>query len=62
MQIESAEDLIQALRASGLFTPEQFEGIVRELAPFGADVPAVLKHLVRTRPRHPLSAQEDPLR
>jgi serine/threonine-protein kinase len=47
MQLESADDLLQALRTSGLFPPEQFEVLVRE-APPGADANAVLKHLVKT--------------
>src|SRR5262245_65381914 len=46
MQIETAEDLLQALRASGLFTPEQLLVIVRELSPLGEDLPAIVKHLV----------------
>ncbi len=48
MQLESADDLLQALRASGLFPPEQFEGFVRELAPAGTDAATFLKQLVRT--------------
>ncbi|QJW92599.1 serine/threonine-protein kinase [Frigoriglobus tundricola] len=48
MQLESADDLLQALRTSGLFPPEQFEGFVRELVPAGTDAATLLKHLVRT--------------
>jgi serine/threonine-protein kinase len=48
MQLESAEDLIQAIRASGLFAPEQFQALVREVAPSGGDALAVLKHLIKT--------------
>lgn len=45
MPIETAEDLIEALRASGLFAPEPFAAIVRELAPIEGLAPA-LKQLV----------------
>ncbi len=48
MQLESAEELIQALRASGLFTPEQFEAVVRELSPLGTDPAVAMKHLVKS--------------
>ena len=37
MEIDSAESLIQVLRASGLFTPEQFRGLVGELSHRGND-------------------------
>ena len=48
MQLESADDLLQALRVSGLFPPEQFEEFLRDLDPPGADAAALLKHLIRT--------------
>jgi serine/threonine-protein kinase len=48
MQVISSEDLIQALRGSGLFTPEQSEEIVQELAPLGTDANAMMRQLVLT--------------
>ena len=48
MQLESAEDLMQALRASGLFTPEQFEALVRELGELSTDPAVVVKQLVKS--------------
>ncbi len=47
MQLESAEALLEALQASGLFTPEQFEGIVRDVTRQGADASAAMKNLVK---------------
>ena len=47
MQVESAEELIQALRASELFTPEQFERLVRDLAAPAADPTALMKRLIK---------------
>src|SRR5262249_42357268 len=49
MQVIPVEDLIQALRGSGLFTPEQSEELVRELTPFGNDSVGVMRRLVATR-------------
>jgi serine/threonine-protein kinase len=46
MQLESAQDLIDALRVSGLFTPEQFAPILREVAPLSGNVAAVVRHLL----------------
>ncbi|MCI0703792.1 MAG: serine/threonine protein kinase [Planctomycetia bacterium] len=46
MPIDSAEGLIQALRASGLFTPEQFRELLRELAPLRGDLRELMRHLV----------------
>jgi eukaryotic-like serine/threonine-protein kinase len=46
MQIDSADALIQALRASELFTRDQLDEIVRELAPLGDDPSALMRHLV----------------
>ncbi|HEX4606689.1 MAG TPA: protein kinase [Urbifossiella sp.] len=46
MQIASAESLIDALRASGLFAPAAVDRLARELAPFGTDTQAALRHLV----------------
>ena len=48
MQVETAQDLIEALRSSGLFTPEQLAGVGREFAPFGDDTAAMVRHLVST--------------
>jgi serine/threonine-protein kinase len=47
MHLESTEDLLQALRASELFTPEQFDKIVRDVRTAGTDVSAVMKQLVK---------------
>ncbi|MBP3954602.1 serine/threonine protein kinase [Gemmata sp. G18] len=46
MQLESAEDLIQALRASGLFTPEQLRAVSRALSAFGTDLQGGMRHIV----------------
>jgi serine/threonine-protein kinase len=46
MQQESAQDLIETLRASGLFTDEQFAGVVRDLTPMSGNAEVLLKHLV----------------
>jgi eukaryotic-like serine/threonine-protein kinase len=46
MQIASAESLVDALRDSGLFAPAAVEALARDLAPFGADTQAALRHLV----------------
>jgi serine/threonine-protein kinase len=46
MQLESADDVLAALRDSGLFAPDEFAALERELAPL-ADPRAVLAHLVR---------------
>jgi serine/threonine-protein kinase len=48
MQLESAQDLIEALRSSGLFTPEQFTGLLRELAPLAGNAVAMVEHLVES--------------
>jgi eukaryotic-like serine/threonine-protein kinase len=49
MHLESADALINALRGSGLFTPEQLEVLLRELAPLGDDAVQIVKHLLRTK-------------
>jgi serine/threonine-protein kinase len=49
MQVLPAEDLISALRGSKLFGSEQLEGIVRELAPLGADAAAMMRQLLASR-------------
>jgi serine/threonine-protein kinase len=46
MQIATAEFLIQALRASGLFTPDQLQGMLRELTPLGDGTPALLQRIL----------------
>ena len=46
MQIATADSLIDALRGSGLFHPAAVEVLARELAPFGDDTQAALRHLV----------------
>jgi serine/threonine-protein kinase len=46
MQIDSAETLIQALRSSGLFTPEQMFEVAAELTALGADLHTLMRHLV----------------
>jgi serine/threonine-protein kinase len=46
MQIQTAEDLIAALRGSSLFTPEQVSALARELAPLGDDPQVLMRHLV----------------
>jgi len=46
MQIQTAEDLIHALRESRLFTPEQVAAMARELAPLGDDPQVLMRHLV----------------
>lgn len=46
MQVIPAEDLIQALRGSGLFNPEQTEKLIHELVPFGDDAESMMRLLV----------------
>jgi serine/threonine-protein kinase len=46
MQLDSAQDLIEALRVSGLFTPEQFAATLGELAPLAGSAAAIVKHLL----------------
>src|SRR3954466_6405205 len=46
MLIATADSLIDALRGSGLFAPAAVEVLVREVAPFGDDTQAALRHLV----------------
>jgi serine/threonine-protein kinase len=50
MQIQTVEDLIEALRASRLFTPEEVSAIAGELAPLGEDPQVLMRHLI-TRER-----------
>lgn len=47
MHLESAEDLVRALRGSGLFTPEQVGAIARDLAAFGPDLQGGMKHILK---------------
>lgn len=46
MQIETSDTLIDALRTCGLFSPEQLEGMVRELSTLGDDPPTLMRHLL----------------
>ncbi len=46
MPLDTAEDLLHALRASGLFTPEQLLVCIHDLSLFGPDLHAGMKHLV----------------
>ncbi|MBM3980003.1 MAG: hypothetical protein FJ304_06910 [Planctomycetes bacterium] len=46
MQLESAEELIEALRLSGLFTPDTFDAVRRELAPMRDNAAAIVAHLL----------------
>lgn len=46
MVIESAESLVDALRDSGLLPPAELDALAREVAPFGADTQAALRHVV----------------
>ncbi len=48
MQIETADALIEALGASGLFPPEQLAELVREAGPVRNDLQSLLKHLLAT--------------
>src|SRR5262245_48305874 len=47
MQLETAEDVFEALRESGLFTPEEFAALVRELSPLGTEARVVVTHLFK---------------
>lgn len=47
MQLESAEALVQALEASGLFTSEQLGGIVRDLSSFGSDLQGGMRYVLK---------------
>lgn len=49
MQINSAESLLNALRDSKLFAPEEFQALARELAPLGSDPQALMRYLVLNR-------------
>lgn len=46
MHLESAEDLIEALRVSGLFAPDRFEAVRGELAPMRSNAAAIVAHLI----------------
>jgi serine/threonine-protein kinase len=46
MPLATAESLLDAIRGSGLFPPAVVEHLARELAPFGADTNAAVRHLV----------------
>jgi serine/threonine-protein kinase len=46
MQIQTAEDLIEALRGSRLYTPEQVSALASELAPLGDDPQVLMRHLL----------------
>ena len=47
MQLDTAEDLVQALHVSGLFTPEQFAVLARDLSAFGPDVQGGMRYLLK---------------
>ncbi len=47
MQLDSTEELVQTLRASGLFTPEQFLVVARDLSTFGGDLKRGIRHLLK---------------
>jgi serine/threonine-protein kinase len=49
MQVLPAEDLLSALRGCGLFSPEQFSTLARELSPHGADALAMMKQILASR-------------
>ncbi len=49
MHLDSAEDVLDALRESGLFAPAAFDALVRELAPLGDDLRAVMTHIIKTK-------------
>ena len=46
MPIQRTEDLIAALRGSGLFTPDQVAALAGELAPLGDDPQVLMRHLL----------------
>lgn len=46
MHLESAEDVLAALRESGLYSPDEFDALLRELAPLG-DVRAMMFYLFK---------------
>lgn len=46
MALDTTDDLLHALRGSGLFTGEQLGAFARDLSPFGADLQAGMKHLI----------------
>src|SRR5215470_2076092 len=47
MEIDSAESLIHVLRTCGLFTPEQFRALARELTAAGDDPTLLMRHLIQ---------------
>src|SRR3954464_2177355 len=48
MQIQTADDLIRALRDGGLFTAAQAAELASELAPLGDDPPTLMRHLIKS--------------
>lgn len=46
MQLESADEVLAALRVSGLYAPDEFDALLRELAPLG-DVRAKMAYLFK---------------
>jgi serine/threonine protein kinase len=48
MQIQTADDLVRALRDGGLFTAAQAAELAAELAPLGDDPPTLMRHLIKT--------------
>jgi serine/threonine protein kinase len=49
MAIPTTEDVLATLRASGLLAPDRFEVLAREVTPFGSDLAALLKHVVKRK-------------
>src|SRR4051794_25676262 len=47
MQLESAEDVLEALRESGLFAPSEFDTLLGEISALRGDVRALLIHLFK---------------
>lgn len=47
MQIDTAENLLGALRDSGLFAAEELRALAGEFAPLGDDPPALMRHILQ---------------
>jgi serine/threonine-protein kinase len=48
MQIQTANDLIRALRDGGVLPAAQADTLAAELAPLGDDPPALMRHVIKT--------------